>query len=236
MADLDELAAGFERLSKDYYGDKRKARENDFFSRYGDRFSNDRSIGLAILQELDDRGIDTSAADEAVQEIIDTLIGECDGLRSKLKSVQRDLDLQEEKLEKVQDAIDSAVSGNSETSKENDLPPDEGMGEGEMPPDAGAGAPPPDAGEMPPDAGAGTPPPDTGEVPPDTGEMPPDAGAGAPPPDTGEMPPQTVPSDARIKNVRACLSNARANRIKRRENSFTPSLGMIQAAQSGWGQ
>lgn len=233
MAELDELAASLRQLSDDYYGDKRKARETDFFDKYGDRFSNDRSIGLAILNELDDRGVDVSAADEAVQEIIDTLLGECDALRGKLKSVQRAQDKLEDKLDKVQDAIDTAVAGDSEATKDIDV------GGDEMP-DAGAGAEAPiDDGGMPPDAGAMPP-----DMPPDAGAgAPPDAGAGTPPPpDAGAMPPDmppegqapTVPSDYRIKNVRTCLSDVRMKRIKRRENSFVPSAGMIAAAQRGY--
>lgn len=44
-----------------------------FMSQYGNRFGGDEPIGLAILNNLNERGIDVSAADSAVQEIINKL-------------------------------------------------------------------------------------------------------------------------------------------------------------------
>ena len=73
MPGTEELMARLQRLEDGYYGDREAARQQSFFDTYGSRFSNNRGLGLAILNELDARGIDTSAADEAVQQILDQL-------------------------------------------------------------------------------------------------------------------------------------------------------------------
>ena len=77
MAGTEELMARLSQLENSYNADKQAAREKQFFDTYGGRFSNNRGLGLAILNELDARGIDTSAADEAVQQILDQLRTEC---------------------------------------------------------------------------------------------------------------------------------------------------------------
>lgn len=79
--ELEELA---ERLSAIESKDAQKG----FMDKYGAKFSNDEGIGVAILGELNRRGIDTSAADAAVQEIIDTLRGEASALLDKLSAVE----------------------------------------------------------------------------------------------------------------------------------------------------
>ena len=89
MPGTEELLARLQQLEDGYYGDKEAARQKNFFDTYGARFSNNRGIGLAILNELDARGIDTSAADEAVQQILDTLRTECNEIIESIKVVQQ---------------------------------------------------------------------------------------------------------------------------------------------------
>lgn len=223
---MNELAEQLTKLSHDYYGDKRANRENAFMDKYGSKFGNDRGLGLAILEELDGRGIDTSAADEAVQGIVDDLRGEINQLRTLLGAV-------EEKTEAIKDAVDSAVSGNPDSS---------GAAEPEMPPAE------PAAG-MPAEGAAGS------EVPAETApEAPaegaaPDAPAEEAPADTAagsgsELPPEieqmkqedNTLSDARLKKNKQCLSDFRMKRIKAKaaENSFRPSSSMLEIAQRGY--
>ena len=49
------------------------AAQQAFMSQYGNRFSGDKPIGLAILNYLNQEGIDVSAADSAVQDVINKL-------------------------------------------------------------------------------------------------------------------------------------------------------------------
>ena len=105
-----------------------------FIDKYGSKFSGDEGIGIAVLAELQRRGIDTSAADEAVQEILDQIRMEATQLLDKINAEQKQVSNLMDKVETIDDAVAKAT-GNE--------PPDAGL-----PPDAGA--PPPDAG-LPPD-------------------------------------------------------------------------------------
>lgn len=210
MPEMNELAEQLTKLSHDYYGDKRANRENAFMDKYGSKFGNDRGLGLAILEELDGRGIDTSAADEAVQGIVDDLRGEINQLRTLLGAV-------EEKTEAIKDAVDSAVSGNPDSS---------GAAEPEMPP-----AEP--AADMPAEGAADS------EVPAETAsEAPADIAAGSElPPEIEQMKQEdNTLSDARLKKNKQCLSDFRMKRIKAKaaESSFRPSSSMLEIAQRGY--
>ena len=89
MAGTEELLARLTQLENGYYGDKEAARQKQFFDTYGSRFSNNRGLGMAILNELDARGIDTSAADEAVQQILDQLRMECQEILDMTKDANQ---------------------------------------------------------------------------------------------------------------------------------------------------
>ena len=215
MPGTEELMARLQRLEDGYFGDKEQARQQKFFDMYGGSFSNDHSLGMAILNELDARGIDTSAADEAVQSIIDQLRTECNEIMSLISNVQGKAVEAQEKIDTIKDVVDSKVASNPEASVSPGSEPPADMGN----PDIG-GEPPMPAG------------PETGSEPPaDMGN--PDMG-GEPPmpagPETGSEPPAApmVPSDARIKNIRSAY-----DRIQARRNSIKPSAGIIQAALGG---
>ena len=217
---IDELAQQLSQLSNDYYGDKRKARESDFMDKYGSKFKNDKGLGLAILDELDARGIDTSAADEAVQTIIDQLNSEVKELYNLLNDAKDAVKEQEEKIDTIKDVIDEQIADNKDSTKDSqDLeePPAEPIEGGEEMPDAGA---------MPPEPG------------PDAGMAPPDAGAGAMPPEPPAPPAQDeqiqagqMLSDARLKTIKR-MKTAWTNRAAAQQkaaNSFKPSMGIIGA-------
>lgn len=227
MPGTEELMARLQQLEDGYYGDKEAARQKQFFDTYGSRFSNNHGLGLAILNELDARGIDTSAADEAVTQIIDQLRTECNEIIEALKEVQTQAIEQAQKVEDIGNVVSEAVAANPNADDPNALPPEvmppaevgdtgiEGMGvEGEFNPDE---VPTGDTGdEMPTEP---TEPPEPTEEPvPDE------------PPVENEPAPTDVPSDARIKNIRGALSRVKA---KRAAASFKPSAGILNAAMGG---
>lgn len=213
MPGTEELMARLQQLEDGYYGDKEAARQQQFFDTYGSRFSNNRGLGLAILNELDARGIDTSAADEAVTQIIDQLRTECNEIIEALKEVQTQAIEQAQKVEDIGNVVSEAVAANPNADDPNALPPEamppaevgdmgiEGMGaEGEFNPD-----------EVP-----------VGDT--DNAEPP------AEPPAENELAHTDVPSDVRIKNIRGALSRVKA---KRAAASFKPSAGILNAAMGG---
>jgi hypothetical protein len=124
-----------------------------FMDKYGAKFNGDEGIGTAILAELNRRGVDTSAADEAVQEIIDSLRQDASALLDKLTQVE----------EAVQDAINGggappAIGGEmgmegmpgEAAAPPEGPPPEEGMAgapEG-TPPEGGEATPPEEQGML----------------------------------------------------------------------------------------
>ena len=229
MPGTEELMARLQQLEDGYYGDKEAARQKQFFDTYGSRFSNNHGLGLAILNELDARGIDTSAADEAVTQIIDQLRTECNEIIEALKEVQTQAIEQAQKVEDIGNVVSEAVAANPNADDPNALPPEamppaevgdmgiEGMGaEGEFNPDEvpmdGT-----DNAEPPAEPPAEVPPAEEEEVPPE-------------PPAEEKPAPTDVPSDARIKNIRGALSRVKA---KRAAASFKPSAGILNAAMGG---
>lgn len=229
MPEINELAEQLSKLSNDYYGDKRANRENAFMDKYGSKFGNDRGLGLAILEELDSRGIDTSAADEAVQGIVDDLRGEINQLRTLLGDV-------EEKTEAIKDAVDNAVAGNPDSSSAAEEAPAEPAVE--TPAEASAEeAPAEPAAEMPAEGAAPEAPAETpAETPAE--ETPADTTAGSElPPEIEQMKQEdNTVSDERLKKNKQCLSDFRMKRVKAKvaENSFKPSSSMIEIAQRGF--
>lgn len=229
MPGTEELMARLQQLEDGYYGDKEAARQKQFFDTYGSRFSNNHGLGLAILNELDARGIDTSAADEAVTQIIDQLRTECNEIIEALKEVQTQAIEQAQKVEDIGNVVSEAVAANPNADDPNALPPEamppaevgdmgiEGMGaEGEFNPDEVPTGDTDD--EMP------------TEEPPAEEEVPPEEPVPDEPPVENEPAPTDVPSDARIKNIRGALSRVKA---KRAAASFKPSAGILNAAMGG---
>ena len=224
MPGTEELMARLQQLEDGYYGDKEAARQQQFFDTYGSRFSNNHGLGLAILNELDARGIDTSAADEAVTQIIDQLRTECNEIIEALKEVQTQAIEQAQKVEDIGNVVSEAVAANPNADDPNALPPEamppaevgdmgiEDMGaEGEFNPD-----------EVPMDNA------DNAEPPTEPSEPPTEEPSE--PPAEEEPAPTDVPSDARIKNIRGALSRVKA---KRAAASFKPSAGILNAAMGG---
>ena len=157
--DEQELMARLQALEDERDSNREASAKKGFIDKYGSKFGNDEGIGTAILAQLNRRGIDTSAADEAVQEIVDQLRQEASALLDKLSQVE--------------EAVQAATG-----APPPEAPP---MEEGMPPPDAGAEAPPDAGAEAPPDAGAEAPPPEG--PPPDAGVEAPMPEEGPPPGD-----------------------------------------------------
>ena len=235
MAGTEELMARLSQLENSYNADKRAAREKQFFDTYGGRFSNNRGLGLAILNELDARGIDTSAADEAVQQILDQLRTECNEILELTKEANEAAIQNAQKVEEVANVVAQAVASNPDASMPMSPPPT--VESAEMPPAIDAMDP---DGEFNPD-----------DVPPAEGteqtEPPADDTEGTeqtePPAEGTEGTEQTEPpaddtevSDIRKKRVERMKSNWGKTRTQKKKGcgGFKPTAGMIEAASKGY--
>ena len=209
MAGTEELMARLSQLENSYNADKRAAREKQFFDTYGGRFSNNRGLGLAILNELDARGIDTSAADEAVQQILDQLRTECNEILELTKEANEAAIQNAQKVEEVANVVAQAVASNPDASMPMSPPPT--VESAEMPPAIDAMDP---DGEFNPD-----------DVPPAEGTE-----QTEPPADDTEV------SDIRKKRVERMKSNWGKTRTQKKKGcgGFKPTAGMIEAASKGY--
>lgn len=231
MAESDELMARLKQLEDGYYGDKEAARQQKFFDTYGARFSNNRGLGLAILNELDARGIDTSAADEAVGQILDTLRTECNSIIESIKDVQEAAIENAQKVEAIKDVVDNAAASNPdadiETTPEEPMPEEAMASDMPMPEEPMPEEPAP----------APVPPMPEGGPAPAEEPVPEEAAPEEPAP---EEPPMV--SDERKKNIRSVLSDVRMKRVKQpapapkaeTTSMFKPSAGMLEAARRGY--
>ena len=229
MAGTEELMARLSQLENSYNADKQAAREKQFFDTYGGRFSNNRGLGLAILNELDARGIDTSAADEAVQQILDQLRTECNEILELTKEANEAAIQNAQKVEEVANVVAQAVASNPDASMPMSPPPT--VESAEMPPAIDAMDP---DGEFNPD-----------DVPPAEGTE--GTEQTEPPAENTEGTEQTEPpaeppaddtevSDIRKKRVERMKSNWGKTRTQKKKGcgGFKPTAGMIEAASKGY--
>lgn len=246
MPGTEELMARLSQLEQGYYGDKEAARQKQFMDAYGSRFSNNHGLGMAILNELDARGIDTSAADEAVQQILDTLRTDCQSILDLLGNVQEAAIENAKKVEQIANVVGEAVANNPAAAAPDAMPPE--VEPAEMPPEMtdaedlnmeGIGEP---EGDMPAEPPAETP----------AEEPPAETSAETPaeqPANPEENPEETV-SDARTKRIQKMKARwGKTNTQKKKEkedddgtvvsdvntkNVFRPAAFMISAAKRGY--
>lgn len=212
--DLEELSMRLGSLERARASDMQKAAQQAFMDKYGSRISNNTSLGLIILNELNRKGIDTSAADEAVQEILDQLRMEATML---LDTIKDNMEQGSELLDKINDMQESveaaaAATGADLSVSSEEVPTEISEAEAGMMPE---GQPPMEG--IPADAGMGESA-DTG-----MGESA-DAGMGEPP---AEVPPEQmqeslpegdVVSDARMKRIKNMQDNwGHTNEQKKRD-------------------
>jgi len=196
--DMNELA---ERLAMLEDADaERLAMEEQrgFIDKYGTKFSGDEGIGMAILAEMNRRGVPSAAvgADRVVQEILDGIRQEATQILDKIKADTETVNALIDEVKDIQESVNAATSGDTTTDGTLDIPPiDMGLPPEGLPPE---GLPPeglPPEG-LPPEGDMMAPLPDEGVPPP---EVP---GPGAP--IAGEMPTPIPPqppiaSDRRTK-------------------------------------
>lgn len=241
MPGTEELMARLSQLEQGYYGDKEAARQKQFMDTYGSRFSNNHGLGMAILNELDARGIDTSAADEAVQQILDTLRTDCQDILDLLGNVQEAAIENAKKVEQIANVVGEAVANNPEAATPGAMPPE--VEPAEMPPEMtdaeelnmeGIGEPEGDTpAEQPAEQPAETP----AETP---AEQP------AKQPANPEENPEEAVSDARMKRIAKMKARwGKTATQKKKEadtvvsdvntkNVFRPAAFMINAAKRGY--
>lgn len=227
MAGTEELMARLSQLENSYNADKQAARERQFFDTYGGRFSNNRGLGLAILNELDARGIDTSAADEAVQQILDQLRTECNEILELTKEANEAAIQNAQKVEEVANVVSQAVASNPDASMPMTPPPV--VEPAEMPPVMEDAEEPNFEGLDGEEPAEETPAEEPAE----------DVPAEEPP---AEEPPVEEPaegtevSDARQKRIASMKSNWGKTHTQKKAGSggFKPSAGMIEAASKGY--
>lgn len=206
--DINELFERLNTLSQSYENDKRAARESSFMEKFGGQFNNDRSLGIALLNELDRQGIEvgTEAAINAVNEMIDKLRVECSQLLNLIGSAKVQVEEQAQKIEKIADAVNTTIAENPDMSLAE--PPTEPPVE---PPTEPPAEPPAESPTEPPAESSAEPP--------------------AEPPAEEELPDNQTVSDARMKFI----NRMKSNRAARQSNSvFKPSRGMIEAAKRGY--
>lgn len=234
MAGTEELMARLTQLENSYNADRQAAREKQFFDTYGGRFSNNRGLGLAILNELDARGIDTSAADEAVQQILDQLRTECNEILELIKEANEAAIKTAQKVEGVTNVVAQAVASNPDASMPMTPPPT--VEPAEVPPAIEDINP---DGEFNPDnvppAEGGTPEEQTTEGTEGTEEQSTE-GTEVPPAKEQSPAEDTEVSDIRQKRISRMKSNwGKTHTQKKMEaSSFKPTAGMIEAASKGY--
>ena len=108
--DLEELSMRLGSLERARASDMQKAAQQAFMDKYGSRISNNTSLGLIILNELNRKGIDTSAADEAVQEILDQLRMEATMLLDTIKDNMEQVSELLDKINDMQESVEAAAA------------------------------------------------------------------------------------------------------------------------------
>lgn len=237
MPGTEELMARLSQLEQGYYGDKEAARQKQFMDTYGGRFSNNHGLGMAILNELDARGIDTSAADEAVQQILDTLRTDCQDILDLLGNVQEAAIENAKKVEQIANVVGEAVANNPEAATPGAMPPE--VEPAEMPPEMT------DAEELNME-GISEP---EGDTPAEQPAEPPAEQPAEPPaeqPANPEENPEEAVSDARTKRIEKMKARwgktltQKNNEVQttvsdvNTKNVFKPAAFMINAAQRGY--
>lgn len=190
--------------------------QSSFVDKYGAKFSNDKDIGVAILNELNRRGVDVSAADDAVQEILDQIRAEATALLDKINQSQAEVS---DLMDKVND-VDAAVQAASGAPTPADMPPD---ATGALPETAPPVEPPPAAPNAAPEEPV-PPAPDTGDA---LGAAPVDTPTPAP---EEPVTPDTTLSDKRIKAIKDKVASKHSPAPSA---GWKPSKGILASLRGG---
>lgn len=108
--DLNELEQRLMALEAAKQEAAQQAMLGQVMDKYGAQFGNNKNVALAILNSLNDSGIDVSAASDAVQQIMDQLRMEVQQSFDRLNALANDLGMQLQKINTVDDAVMAATS------------------------------------------------------------------------------------------------------------------------------
>jgi hypothetical protein len=205
--------------------------QRSFMDKYGQKFNNNNAVGVAILNELNRRGVDTSAADEAVQQILDQVRQEAQQVLDMINNQQSQVSDLMNNVQAISESVSSAtgLGGGMEApapAAEVPAPAPEAA-----PPTPGADAPP--AADMgaaaPADATAEAPATEEAILPPAPEALQPDGGVA--PAEEPVQKPSTIPSDARLKSLRNAVKPKAPAPVK----AWKPSNAMLRAVMGGMG-
>lgn len=112
--DLNELGQDLNSLNAQPVPDEAlMAQLPMFLDKYGTMFNNKRGIGLAILNELSRNNVDVSAADDAVQKILDQVRMEATQYMDALQLLMNDLGGFMDKVNTIDESVQAATNKTS---------------------------------------------------------------------------------------------------------------------------
>lgn len=134
--DIEELGRRLESLETAKRVADEQAQQSMFIDKYGTKFNKNPDLAVAILGELNRRGVDVSAADDAVQQIMDQLRMELTQAMDRVQQMVTDLSATMDKVNTVDEAVQAAqgsTGGATEAPGEQDMLPDLTYGMPETP-------------------------------------------------------------------------------------------------------
>jgi len=161
---LEDLAERLSNIENAEAARAAEAEQKGFIDKYGAMFSGDEGIGMAILAEMNRRGISSAAvgADRAVQEILDQIREEATMVLDKIKADRDTVNELIDEVQDVQEAVSAALGEDMSTggngiveepdvdaALNEELPPLPPEGEEPLPPEGEELPPLPPEGEEP---------------------------------------------------------------------------------------
>ncbi len=161
---LEDLAERLSNIENAEAARAAEAEQKGFIDKYGAMFSGDEGIGMAILAEMNRRGISSAAvgADRAVQEILDQIREEATMVLDKIKADRDTVNELINEVQDVQEAVSAALGEDMSTggngiveepdvdaALNEELPPLPPEGEEPLPPEGEELPPLPPEGEEP---------------------------------------------------------------------------------------
>ncbi len=162
---LEDLAERLSNIENAEAARAAEAEQKGFIDKYGAMFSGDEGIGMAILAEMNRRGISSAAvgADRAVQEILDQIREEATMVLDKIKADRDTVNELIDEVQDVQEAVSAALGEDMSTggngiveepdvdaALNEELPPLPPEGEEPLPPEGEEPLPPEGEEPLPP--------------------------------------------------------------------------------------
>jgi len=163
---LEDLAERLSNIENAEAARAAEAEQKGFIDKYGAMFSGDEGIGMAILAEMNRRGISSAAvgADRAVQEILDQIREEATMVLDKIKADRDTVNELIDEVQDVQEAVSAALGEDMSTggngvveepdvdaALDEELPPLPPEGEEPLPPEGEEPLPPEGEEPLPPE-------------------------------------------------------------------------------------